>query len=67
MTHWKAKNNGTNAKRRRRRQRHYNLLFAVFGPPMKCCTPANPCCPERDDDWIRNFIDTFPYIRPYER
>jgi hypothetical protein len=64
-THWKALTRSQ--KKKRRWNRRYGLLFAIFGrkksdgPP--CCTPENPCNPRSDDDWIRNFRDDYPYLK----
>lgn len=62
-THWKALTRAQ--KKRRRFNRRYGLLLAIFGKPMKCCTPENPCCPRRDDDWIRYYWEypKSPYLR----
>lgn len=54
-THWKALTRSQ--KRLRRYNRSNGLLLQIFGKRMDCCTPENPCYPQRDDDWIYNYTE----------
>ena len=60
-THWKARSRSE--EKRRRKLATENLLVQIFGKRQDCCTPENPCYKWSDDDWIRSYIDEFPYLR----
>lgn len=62
-THWKALTRSQ--KKRRRYNRRNGLLLQIFGwkkGEPRCCTAENPCNPQRDDDWIRDYRE-YPYLK----